>query len=135
MRRAALTFVVILASCGVAIEAHHSISGVYDASRPVTVDAVVTAFHFVNPHPFVEVDARDATGAMQHWRLELDNRSELAAVGMAATTLQPGDRIVAIGSAARDGSKSMYVRRLDRRADGFVYEQVGTSPRVRLPVR
>ena len=120
------------AVCGI-VDAHHSISGVYDAARAVTIDGVITAFHFVNPHPFVEVDARDAAGVIQHWRLELDNRHELSAVGMSATTLQPGDRVAATGSAARDGSKSMYVRRLDRRADGLVYEQVGTSPRVRLP--
>ncbi len=132
MRRHVLATAIAVAACGIAADAHHSLSG-YDATRPVTIDGVITAFHFVNPHPFVEVDARDPAGVMQRWRLELDNRSELMAAGMSAASLQPGDRIAATGSSARDGSKSMYVGRLERRTDGFLYEQIGTSPRVRLP--
>jgi hypothetical protein len=113
--------------------AHHSLSSVYDSSRAVTVDGVVSAFHFVNPHPYVEIDVSESTGTTARWRVELDNRHELAAVGMSATTLQPGDRVMVVGSAARDGSKGLYARSLKRRSDGFLYEQVGTSPRVTLP--
>jgi hypothetical protein len=47
----------------------------------------------------------------------------------------PADRIVVTGSVAREQASSLYVRRLDRPADGFRYEQVGSSPRVRLPKR
>jgi hypothetical protein len=115
--------------------AHHSIVGVYDAARQVRLDGVVTAFQFVNPHPFVELAVDDAAGKRQDWRLEMDNRFELAAVGMTADTLRPGDRVVVTGSAARDDSRRLYVRRLERPTDGFRYEQVGSSPRVRLPAR
>jgi len=114
------------------VRAHHSLSSVYDGNRATTIDGVISAFHFVNPHPYVEIDVSDS-GASAHWRVELDNRHELAAVGMTATTLKPGDRVVVRGSAARDGSKSLYARSLQRRSDGFLYEQVGTSPRVTLP--
>src|SRR5437667_8871890 len=51
---------------------HHSIAGVYDNTRQVTIDGVVAEFHFVNPHPFVLVDAKS-----ERWKLELDNLSEL----------------------------------------------------------
>src|SRR3954464_16098208 len=33
--------------------AHHSIAGVYDSTASITLDGVVSAFHFVNPHPFI----------------------------------------------------------------------------------
>ena len=127
-----LTAVLAFVSCLVAPAAfaHHSISSVYDANRATAIDGVISAFHFVNPHPYVEIDVTESTGASTHWRVELDNRHELAAVGMTATTLRPGDRVVIRGSAARDGSRSLYARSLQRRADGFLYEQVGTSPRV-----
>jgi hypothetical protein len=36
--------------------AHHSLSE-YDIARKVTLDAVVREFHFVNPHPYLLVDA------------------------------------------------------------------------------
>ena len=63
--------------------------------------------------------------------LEFDNLRELADVGMSAETFKPGDSITVTGSRARDKSRSVYVRRLEREADGFVYEQVGSSPRIR----
>ncbi len=37
---------------------HHSIAGMYDSSRPVTLDGVIKEFRFINPHPFVMIDAK-----------------------------------------------------------------------------
>jgi hypothetical protein len=114
----------------VAATAHHSIAGAYDSSRRVTIDAVVSRFHFVNPHPYITVDVKDAS-TTQSWHLELDNRGELAAVGMTAETLRPGDRVVVTGSQSRSEPRSLYVRTLVRPSDGFEYEQVGASPRIK----
>jgi hypothetical protein len=115
----------------VGLRAHHSIAGVYDSSQPVTIDAVVAEFAFVNPHPYLVVDVAESGGRLQSWRLELDNRYELVAAGMSANTLMPGDRVTVTGSRARNGTRGLYVRRLDRPSDGFRYEQVGASPRIR----
>ena len=118
-----------LGSASPATHAHHSISGVYDSARQQRVEAVVAEFKFVNPHPFLIVTV-EADGAAQAWRLEMDNRFELADVGMTESTLKPGDRIVVTGSLGRTEPHTLYIRRLDRPADGFRYEQVGTRPRV-----
>ena len=122
---------MLITATGVDLRAHHSIAGVYDSSQRVTIDGVVAEFAFVNPHPYVVVDVTDGAGRSQPWRLELDNRFELVGVGMTADTFKPGDRVVVTGSRARNGSNGLYVRRLDRPADGFRYEQVGASPRIR----
>jgi hypothetical protein len=58
------------------LRAHHSISGAYDTNRQITVTGNVTLFQFVNPHPFLTVDAEDTGGERQTWRMEMDNRSE-----------------------------------------------------------
>ena len=113
--------------------AHHSISSIYDGSRRVTLDGSVTQFQLINPHPFLFIDVTDGHGASQQWRLEMDNRSELAAIGVTATTFKPGHRVVISGSLARAQPQSLYLLRLDRPADGFWYEQVGNSPRIRIP--
>jgi uncharacterized protein DUF6152 len=113
----------------VSASAHHSIAGVYDSSNPVTVEGTVRQFHFVNPHPFITVTVKDSKGASKDWRMEMDNRWELEAIGLTTRSLNPGDRVVVTGSRGRQQANSLYIRRLDRPADGFWYEQVGTSPR------
>ena len=52
----------------IAVAVHHSIAGVYDNSRQVTIEGVIAEFHFVNPHPFVIVDVNS-----ERWKLEMDN--------------------------------------------------------------
>ena len=134
MKRWIQSFAAGLALPVLGAYAHHSIAGVYDSSRQVTIEGIITQFHFINPHPFVVMETRNSSGAQQ-WRLEMDNRSELVEVGMNSETLKPGDRIVVSGSPGRTQSQSLYIRRLDRAADGFRYEQVGTSPRISVPSR
>jgi len=122
--------VFVLAVATLPVRAHHSIVGVYDSSKPVTIEAVVVEFQFVNPHPIVAVESADSSGRMQPWRLEMDNRFELQSIGMAANSRRKGDRISVTGGPARDGSRALYIRRLERPSDGFWYEQVGSSPRI-----
>jgi hypothetical protein len=137
MNRWTLSLAAGIAIGGMAPQAHHSISGVYDATRQVTIEGVVAQFQLVNPHPFLFIDVTDdsGTGKAQRWRLEMDNRSELVAIGVTANTFKPGDRVVASGSLARTQAQSMYVLRLDRPVDDFWYEQIGQSPRIRTPAK
>jgi hypothetical protein len=121
---------LLIALAAPAALAHHSISGVYDSGRQITIDGRVVEFQFVNPHPVLIVAPSGAEAADPPWRLEMDNRYELADVGVTAKTFSPGDRVIATGSAARDESRSLYLMKLDRPADGLRYEQVGYSPRI-----
>jgi Family of unknown function (DUF6152) len=131
MKRGVTASFVIAALLPAGAHAHHAIGAVYDSSQPVTLEGAITAFHYINPHPFVEIQVAAADGRAESWRLEFDNLRELTAAGMSVETFKVGDSITVTGSRARDKSRSAYVRRLERRADGFLYEQVGSSPRVR----
>ena len=133
MRHWLLAFAAVISICGMPAGAHHSLSD-YDSTRQTTVEGVVAQFQFVNPHPFVVMDVRDSSGTLQSWRLEMDNRYELAEIGVTKDTLREGDRIVVRGSPGRQ-PRTLYIRRLDRPSDGFGYEQVGTSPRIRTRSR
>jgi hypothetical protein len=110
-----------------AAHAHHSIDAVYDGTRQQRIQGVVSEFQFVNPHPFVIVTVGEGG---ESWRLEMDNRVELTGVGMTNETLKPGDRVVVTGSLGRTEPRTLYIRQLDRPADGFRYEQIGSRPRV-----
>lgn len=135
MNRPTLALTIGIAGASMVVHAHHSIAALYDTSRQVTVEGVVTAFRFVNPHPFLMLNVIDAAGKRQPWRLEVDNRWELVAIGVTADTWKPGDGITVTGFPGRTQPHSLYVRRLDRAVDGFWYEQVGSNPRVRPPSR
>lgn len=131
MKLRILSTLLAVALFGIAVRAHHSIAAVYDYNQRITIEGVVSEFQFVNPHPFVLMDVKDSNEKGQQWRLEMDNRRELAEVGFTRETLKQGDRIVVMGSPARGEAHSLYIRRLDRPSDGFWYEQIGSSPRIR----
>jgi uncharacterized protein DUF6152 len=126
---------LLLAAAGSTADAHHSIAGVYDSARQVTVEGRVTEFRFVNPHPILIVEVSAGPAARGLWQLEMDNRFELAEIGITENTYKQGDRVVASGSMARAEPQRLYLRRLDRAADGLVYEQVGSRPRVNVRPR
>ena len=131
MNRWMLSFAIGIGVFGMATHAHHSIAAVYDSSQQVTIEGVVTRLQFVNPHPFVTIDVQDGSGTAQQWRLEMDTHRELVEIGFTSETLRPGDRIVVMGSLAHRQAHNLYIRRLDRPSDGFWYEVVGRSPRIR----
>jgi len=60
----------------------------------------------------------------------MDNRFELAEIGMSAESFVAGDHVIATGSLGRTEPHRLYLRVLDRPADRFRYEQIGYSPRV-----
>lgn len=125
----------VLALFASSADGHHAISAYYDSSKRTTIEGDVSQFQFISPHPFVLIEVAPSTSlvASGRWRLEMDNRSELAAIGIRSDTLKAGDRIVVSGSLARDRSQSLYVLHLKRPADGFTYEQVGGTPRLVSP--
>jgi hypothetical protein len=134
MSRWLLALAAALSAFGLPASAHHSLSD-YDSSRKTTVEGVISQVQFVNPHPFLILDVKDNSGAVQQWRLEMDNRSELTEAGITKDTLKFGDRIVVSGNPGRSQPRMMYIQKLERPADGFAYEQVGNSPRIRTRPR
>ena len=129
MRRLPWLAIVVMAWT-TQLVAHHSIAGVYDRTQQVTLQGAIAEFHLVNPHAYLVLTVDSGDGRADQWRLEMDNRYELVEVGVKADTFKAGDRVVATGSRAHDGSRSLYLLRLDRRSDGFWYEQVGSSPKI-----
>ena len=126
-RRATVTLAAFAVSATAA--AHHSISAMYDSANRRTFETEIAEFQFVNPHPYVVVTADpEGTGAPQRYKLEMDNRHELVAIGMSAEMLKPGDRVTVTGSVSRTTPFALYLWQLDRAADGLHYEQIGFDP-------
>jgi hypothetical protein len=128
---ARLLWLSVASAC--AASAHHSFASIYDSSRSVTLDGVVSEFLFIHPHPYLVIDVTQPGGARQSWRAEMDNRFELADIGVTGRTFRPGDRVIASGSPGRKESQTLYLMKLERPSDGLRYEQIGATPSIHIP--
>lgn len=61
----AVTLVVL----AVPARAHHSFNTIYDISRIVEIEGVVTSFKLVNPHSEMIVDVTEPGGKVVTWRI------------------------------------------------------------------
>ncbi|HTK33995.1 MAG TPA: DUF6152 family protein [Caulobacteraceae bacterium] len=89
---AALSLVFGLAAAS-SSTAHHS-GAMYDAAHPITVDAVVKSFEWINPHSVLEVvtpvSAAQPTGALT---IEMSSPGALTRYGLTKRSFKPGDKI------------------------------------------
>jgi hypothetical protein len=125
-----LAVAAIVASAVSVAHGHHSIAGVYDTRREIAVEGVVTEFQFVSPHPFVLAEVV-RNGVAEPWRFDMDDRNEMREIGMTESTLRTGDRLTVAGNPAHQDPRRMYLRRLERPSDGYAWEIVRSSPRLR----
>ena len=66
-----------------------------------TIEGKVTAFQFQNPRAVLQVNALDADGKLQNWRVEWESADDLTETGIRPNMLKPGDQVIITGSAVR----------------------------------
>ena len=73
--------------------AHHS-AAMYDSAHPVTIEATVKSFEWINPHSVLEVST-EPTAAQPTGNLtvEMTSPGVLTRAGWTKRTFKPGDRI------------------------------------------
>ena len=98
---------IALAAAVVAIApaawAHHSFA-MFDTTQTLTVEGTVKELQWSSPHTWLEVMAKDQTGAEKQLSLELNGISGLRQVGWTPTTLKPGDKVSLTYHPMRDGT-------------------------------
>lgn len=126
MRHAARTLVVsaiLMLAAATAAFTHHSVSGQFDTTKSVTVTGVITRVDWINPHIYVFVDGKDASGAAGQWAMEtvptaMARKAKLTKDMLAG---KQGETITVTGHPARDGRKSAWVLKITY-ADGHFYQ-------------
>ena len=98
----------VLATLALSAAAHHGTLISYDRDQQWTRDAVVTRFHYANPHPQLFFDVTDAAGNVEHWSAEmLPNPAGLLRVGWtkvrSVAALAPGKTVKVTIAPARAG--------------------------------
>jgi len=93
MRRTAL--LIMVASLLVMIQnaaAHHSFA-VYDHTRTLNLKGTVTKFQWSNPHAYLDIDVRDAGGAVKHYTLEGTSVNMMQRTGWRSNMIKAGDEV------------------------------------------
>ena len=101
----AATLVVVAGSAS----AHHSVSGQYDASRPLTLTGVIAKVDWINPHIYLHLDVKEKDGAVTTWTLSTLPTAMMRRAGLTKESLQgqPGEVVTITAIAARDETKKL----------------------------
>jgi hypothetical protein len=108
-----IVFGLMVITAGAAT-AHHSFSAVYDISRTVSVQGVVTEFRLVNPHALMLLDVADDSGKVSKWTVEFDGRLNLTEHGWNEHTIVVGERVTVTGNPTHVGAPRIFFRKLVR---------------------
>jgi hypothetical protein len=109
-----IVFAVIacLAAGSPAAFAHHGTSD-YDVSILLSLHGTVTQFQFVNPHSILNFTVKNDQGKVEDWQGELQSPGMmLRRAHWNKDTLKPGDQVTVVGSPAKNGSKTMIIRKV-----------------------
>jgi hypothetical protein len=94
-----LTVLVLLA--GTRANAHHSFAATYLEGQSVTIEGDLVTFELRNPHSFVNVMVKDASGGMVRYLVEWGSTTQLQGK-ITRDTLKAGDHIIITGNPARN---------------------------------
>lgn len=83
--------------------AHHGTAG-YDMSKVVTLTGTVSKVQWSNPHIYYTIDAKDESGNVQHWSLEMSAPLLLERFGWTKDSIKEGDQVVAEAHPAKNGA-------------------------------
>ena len=118
---ASLVCVALLALPAVA---HHS-HGNYVATF-MDIEGVVKQVHLLNPHSWIYLEVKNASGQPQTWALEATNVIGLQRIGVTRDSLKAGDTIKARCHPLRDGSRGCLLGFL-KAPDGSIKDWDGNN--------
>jgi hypothetical protein len=103
--------------------AHHSVQAQFDLDKPFQVKGEVTKVEWINPHSYLFLDAKDASGKVKKWAFEMAGPGALRKAGLSRADrggLKAGDAVTVNGVLAKDGTDSGLVKTITF-SDGRVF--------------
>lgn len=98
---AAAVAAVLLA--GGQVLAHHAFSAEFDANAPVALRGPVTRIEWINPHAWIHMEHKTASGKSEVWMVEGGTPNTLQRNGISRDSIKIGTVIVVSGYRAKDG--------------------------------
>ena len=98
----ALAVALVVMGPGQGAYAHHSMS-MFDQQREITVVGTVRQFQWTNPHCYIQLVAKDASGKEVEWSMEMGAPMYLYARGWRPSTLKSGTEVKVTAYPLRNG--------------------------------
>jgi hypothetical protein len=83
------------------LSAHHAISAEFDSTKPIKFTGIVQSVDWMNPHIYVNVETKDASGKTVLYSVEGGAPNALFRLGWRKDTLKPGDTVKVDGVRAK----------------------------------
>lgn len=112
-KRLAVTLAVACLFSGFGVQAHHSLSGVYDIRKEGQLTGTLTRIAFTNPHGAFHVMVSNTDGTETEWILTTGSANTLANQGFGdggSNNVSAGDTVTASYFPARNGKPIGFVR-------------------------
>ena len=115
-----------------------SFSAIYDSSRQVKLQGVVTRIDWVNPSAFFFIDVHDSTGTAANWAVEVGSPLDLERDGWKSSSLHIGDQVTVDAIAARGetrqaSAKSVMLTKTGKKLFGSTAARRATLPAAPVP--
>jgi hypothetical protein len=83
--------------------AHHSFAP-FDQTRQITLKGEVLEFQWTNPHAWLILKVKGATGPEEEWSVEMISPNILGRMGWKKNSLKGGDEVTVTAHPAKDGA-------------------------------
>jgi len=95
--------VVSVLALSAPIAAHHGAAS-FDTTKELTLKGTVTDWIWANPHCFLKFDAKDDTGSVRNWAVEVSNPTDMSKLGWARTSFKFGDAVTVTLQPVKSGA-------------------------------
>src|ERR1041384_7115715 len=99
---AVIAATILVSGLAVPVSAHHSFAAAFDADKPVSVQGVITQVKLANPHSWIYLEVKDASGTVQQWGFEAQTPTALIRSGVKPEVFKVGSTVTIRGCHARD---------------------------------
>jgi hypothetical protein len=102
------TILVSLSALSPVAQAHHAFAAEFDGTKPIEVKGIITKVTLTNPHSWIYVDAKDASGKTVNWGFEFGAPFALAQKGLTRSTVSVGAEVTLRGFLSKNGQAFGY---------------------------
>jgi hypothetical protein len=124
MKRGVLFFLILSAGIlliTIPMLAHHAISAEFDSSKPIKFNGTVKSVDWMNPHIYVNIEAKDDSGKTIVYSVEGGPPNALFRQGWRKDTLKPGDAVQVSGIRAKKAESTRVGQASITMPDGRVF--------------